>query len=243
MFLYKSFTQCTITFRNEAASTFSSQTTLSIEGQQSTNTTIGQVGQESNADSGCLVLNRDLDSSAVASEDFGKVPKLKTTHKLTDVPAPNYVFPARIFQGNARHFQHSWLTKYPGLVYSASEDGGFCKYCILFARCEASVKELGVLVNRPLKKAIEILSDHFYNTSKGCSRGRVSPGSLPSVMENQLQRIDHQLSSEREKQTAENRLELRSIAETALFSECQGIALRGHQDGMCLKVLRVIMAT
>ena len=74
-------------FRNEAASTFSSQTTLSIEGQQSTNTTAGQVGQESNADSGCLVLNRntsDLDSSVVLSGDFHKAAKLKTTHNLTD---------------------------------------------------------------------------------------------------------------------------------------------------------------
>ena len=100
----------------------------SIEGQQSTNTTAGQVGQESNADSGCLVLNRntsDLDSSVVASGDFGKLAKLKTTPNLTDqekyqllkehfVPAPDYIFPAHIFQGNVRHFQHSWL---PGLAY------------------------------------------------------------------------------------------------------------------------------
>ena len=37
---------------------------------------------------------------------------------------------------------------------------------VLFARCEASVKELGVLVNRLLtnfNKATEILSEHFYN--------------------------------------------------------------------------------
>jgi hypothetical protein len=45
--------------------------------------------------------------------------------------------------------------------YSESEDGGYCKFCVLFARCEASVKELGVLVTRPLtnfKKATDKLT-------------------------------------------------------------------------------------
>ena len=151
------------------------------------------------------------------------------------VPAPDYVFPARIFQGIARHFQHSWLTKYPGLVYSASEDGGFCKYCVLFTSCEASVKELGVLVNRPLtnfKKATEILSEHFYNSSKGCSRGKSSLRGSCYLHFRELLCIYHQLSSEREKQTAGNRLKLRSIAETVFFCGRQGIALRGHQDDM-----------
>lgn len=37
-----------------------------------------------------------------------------------------------------------------GLVYSESKEGGYCKYCVLFATCEGSVKELGVLVNQPL---------------------------------------------------------------------------------------------
>jgi hypothetical protein len=46
-----------------------------------------------------------------------------------------------------RHFQHSWLTKYPGLVYSLAEEGG---YCVLFSNPDPSVKELGVLVTWPL---------------------------------------------------------------------------------------------
>ena len=32
-----------------------------------------------------------------------------------------------------RSFQRSWQTAYPWLVYSESEDGGFYKYCMLFA--------------------------------------------------------------------------------------------------------------
>lgn len=53
-----------------------------------------------------------------------------------------------------------------GLVYSESDDGGYCKYCVLFGKCGPTVKELGVLVNRPLidfKRATEKLTDHFHN--------------------------------------------------------------------------------
>ena len=58
---------------------------------------------------------------------------LTDTNKYTEhcVPTPNHLFPARTFGGTVRHFQHSWLTKYPGLAYSLAEEGGFCKYCLI----------------------------------------------------------------------------------------------------------------
>ena len=58
--------------------------------------------------------------------------------------------PSRIFGSKNRQFQASWLERYNGLTYSPAEDGGFCFDCFLFGQCEPSVKELGVLVNRPL---------------------------------------------------------------------------------------------
>ena len=42
---------------------------------------------------------------------------------------------------------------------------GYCKYCVLFGKCEPRVKELGVFVNRPFtnfKKAFELLGNHFH---------------------------------------------------------------------------------
>ena len=76
------------------------------------------------------VSERVLDShSVIASGDFGKVVKLKGTieYNLTDmdkyklltehyIPTSSYPFPARTIGGTVRHFQHSWFTKYPGLV-------------------------------------------------------------------------------------------------------------------------------
>ena len=72
---------------------------------------------------------------AVVSSDLGKVVKLKPHHSLTDhekhafltqhfVPSPRYKFPTRVFNGHQHHFQHSWLSKCHGLVYSEMDDGG-----------------------------------------------------------------------------------------------------------------------
>ena len=54
------------------------------------------------------------------------------------------------------------LCKYHGLVYSEVDERGYYKFCVLFGMCEPSVKELGVLSNRPVtkfKNASEILRD------------------------------------------------------------------------------------
>ena len=119
-------------------------------------------------------------------------------------------------------------------MYSESEDGGYCKYCMLFARYEPLVQELGVLVNRPLtnfKKATEKLNEHF------CSKGRrPHQGAVERVMTFMVAMkkgavsIDQQLSSKKAKLVAENRMKMRSIAATVIFCGQQGIALRGRHD-------------
>ena len=107
------------------------------------------------------------------AHDFGKVVQLKARRKVTDhenfvlstkhfTPPHNYKFPAHSVSGHNRHFQQSWLDQHIEPVYSESEDGGCCKYCVLFA-WDVPGMELGVLVNRPLtdyKRASEKLSDH-----------------------------------------------------------------------------------
>ena len=49
-------------------------------------------------------------------------------------------------------------------------------------------------------------------------------------MNNAKLTVDHCLSSERSRRTAENRLKLISIAETVILCGCQGLAFRGHRD-------------
>ena len=180
---------------------------------------------------------------AVSSGDVGKVVQLKAHRKLTDheklallkrhfVPTRSYKFPSRLFSGHRRHFQRNWLDQYNGLVYSESEDGGFCKFCVLFGKCGPTMKELGVLVNRPLtdfKRATEKLNEHFHGKKFHKASLEVATAFV-AVMENPEVAIDRRLISARSKRAAENHLKLRSIAETVIFCGRQGLTFRGHRD-------------
>lgn len=161
---------------------------------------------------------------------------LKANRKLTDhekfvlltnhfVPHRNYKFPSRLVGGLHRHFQWIWLGKYNGHVYSESEDGGYCKFCVLFARSGPTL-ELGVLVNRPLinfKRATQKLSDHFHN--KKFHKAAVQEvESFSAVMKDPSIGVDHRLSSHRSRLAAQNHLKLTSIAETVHFCGRQGFA-------------------
>ena len=168
--------------------------------------------------------------------------QLKANRKLTDheklivltkhfIPPRSYKFAARFISGRNRHFQQSWLDQHNGLVYSESEDGGYCKYCVLFAR-DGTTMELGVFVNRPLidfKRATEKLSDHFRN-KKFHKTSVQAAATFTSVMKNPDLAIDHQLNSERSRLAAENHDKLSSIAETVIFCGRQGLAFRGRRD-------------
>ena len=138
----------------------------------------GDTNSEADSDGENIQDGSHSTHSAVESGDINRVLLLKQQRSPTDqeklsvlehsfVPPPGYHFPTRIISGCKRHFQNSWLSKYNGLVYSESTDGGFCKFCVLFGKGGPRVKELGVLVNKPLtnfKKATEKLDDHFHGT-------------------------------------------------------------------------------
>ena len=161
---------------------------------------------------------------AICSGDFGKVIELASHRSLTDhekyvllkqhfIPTSSYKFPCRTIN----HQQRScWLCKYNGLVYSESQDGGYCKFCVLFGKCESKVKKLGVLVTKPFtnfKKASEKLSDHFLNSGKAKFHQSAMQDALTfiAVMEKEDLRIDHQINSERSRLISKNQLKVRSI--------------------------------
>ena len=152
--------------------------------------------------------------------------------KNTFVPPSNYKFPTRMINRVKRHFQFNWLSKYNGLVYSETENGGFCKFCVLFAKCGPTRKKLGVLVNMPLtnfKRGVEKLDEHF--GEKRFHRVAVETAMLfTKVQENQSLSIESQLCSQREITVKENRAKLKCIVETIVLCGRQGLALRGHRD-------------
>ena len=77
------------------------------------------------------------------------------------------------------------------------------------ARCEPSVKELGVLVNRPLKhfkKANSKLNEHFSLKKRKSHKIAMERAmAFCAVMENGTIAINQQISSKRAKLVAENR--------------------------------------
>ena len=186
---------------------------------------------------------------SVASGDIGRVVELKRERPLSKcekyvltehfVPATSYRFPSVQFGKQNRSFQHSWLNLYTGLVYSEKENGGYCKFYVLFSQAPYSMPSLsGTLITCPLtnfKKASDKLREHFSGTNSNSARkyhlqAVETAQQFKAVMENEVLPIDHQLSSIRAQIVAENREKIKSIAETVIFCGRQGIALRGHRD-------------
>ena len=55
-----------------------------------------------------------------------------------------------------------------GLVYSESTNGGYRKYCVLFARCSPKITDLGVIVSKSFtnfKKPAEKLNQQQFHKS------------------------------------------------------------------------------
>ncbi len=166
--------------------------------------------------------------------------ELKANHSFSDnekfallkhcfVPSSCYTFPTIEISGRQRSFQHSWLGKYNGLCYSVTENGGYCKFCVLFGKCGPSVTRLGVLVERPFtnfKKPVR----SWVSISIAQDEDGFEAMSFLAVMENKALSIDTQLNSMSRKHIAENRLKLKSIVETIILCGRQGMPLRGHHD-------------
>ncbi len=176
-----------------------------------------------------------------------RVLSLKKQRKLSDnekyylllshfVPAGTYQFPLVEHGVQSRSFQHSWLSRFHGLVYSEIDKGGYCKYCILFGQFLHNLDR--TLVNRPLtnfKKASDKLREHFegIGTESAIKYHLIAverAQAFKQVMEHKLIPIDQQLSKARSVTIARNKQKLISIAETVILCGRQGFALRGHRD-------------
>ena len=120
------------------------------------------------------------------------------------------------------------------LVYSESDDGGFCKFCVLFAHCQPLVSELEVLVNRPLtnlKRATEKLKNHFISEDHKSHHEAVQTAlTFCAMKENRVLPLDQQISSIWATLLKKNYLKLRSIAATVILCGNQAFALKSHLD-------------
>ena len=92
----------------------------------------------------------------------GKIPLAALTREHRVHYIKNHFVPGKQFQlstytlqrGDDRKvlsFQRAWLEQYKWLVYSSSQKGGYCKFCVLFP-LKSSKTQSAVLVNAPMCK-------------------------------------------------------------------------------------------
>ena len=144
------------------------------------------------------------------------------------VPPTNFNFPKHAEHGKQRSFQHSWLTKYPWLVYSRHLDGGFCLPCALMNRGGAGDR---ILVEKPMckfNKASDHLKEHSQKRAHFVAIQDME--SFRSVMEQSTLPIHDQLQSAVCLQIKRNRDKLISVLKTVVLCGKQNISFRGHRD-------------
>ncbi|XP_068704634.1 52 kDa repressor of the inhibitor of the protein kinase-like [Montipora foliosa] len=148
-------------------------------------------------------------------------------------PPRAYNFPKTQFYGKNRAFSFEWLTQFPWLVYSAAQDGAFCRFCVLFGHLTGKNSDrLDKLYKSPIKNWVSAstkfkehqLNSEFHKAAAGCAEDflRVQEGKMLSISE--------QLSDIHRNTVELNRQKLRSIIKTVVLCGKQNMALRGHRD-------------
>lgn len=160
--------------------------------------------------------------------------RLKVLHNCWS-PPKNYQFPLiEKFKDKKLKlkFQYQWLDRFNWLVYSETEQGGFCKYCVAFANTGGVGNQpLGHLVKTPFtnwKKALESFKHH--NESKYHTDSVSESLDFCRVMNDRSQSIINKIDTDREKQIQKNRKYLGPIVDGIILCGRQEIALRGHRD-------------
>ena len=170
-------------------------------------------------------MSADEAAHAVNALSNGEKYKLLTDHFQ---PSSNFPFPKVFSHGCNWQFQHKWLSKYPWLVYSKVLNGGFCKFCSLFATERA---QLGVLVNRPFTAWIKV-----QNIVDGHEKNRFHANAVMAAkdfqrsVENPQVNIDVRIKAQILDRIQENRHIVKCCAESILFCGRQCIALRGDVE-------------
>ena len=192
---------------------------------------------ECTAVGGCTVINSV--SYDVVGNDVGELVdpnKLQDDTKLSlllghFVPDSHFPFPPRQEKKSGRdtkrYFQLQWLEKYNWLVYSPSQNGGYCLPCALFST-DQSTGQLCKQAMVKFTKASETLRKHDQQECHKvcCTRASHFIATRRHGQANILQLVVDQGS----KQKQENIAKLCALIKTVEFCGRQNISLRGHRE-------------
>lgn len=148
------------------------------------------------------------------------------------VPGATFKFPVSDVRN--LKFQLSWLTSFPWLAYSPSEDAAYCRICVSFVKKnigKGGHQSTNFLVQngfRSWKKALEKFKEHQdKNYHKDAMEDALN---FKMVYENKKEDIVNELDKSRKRQQIENRQKLMPIIRAVLLCGRQGLALRGDRD-------------
>lgn len=144
-------------------------------------------------------------------------------------PPKDFKFPAS--KPRNLKFKEHWMNQYAWLVYSQSNDGAYCNFCVFFTPEEVGGIKPNSLVSQPFnnwKNAKEQFNYHQnLNYHKNAT---VFAQKFIQVREKKAVAVSVQLDKEKRAQIELNRKILTSIIETLIFIGRQEIACRGHRD-------------
>lgn len=137
-------------------------------------------------------------------------------------------------------FQHSWLRSFVWLVYSAAEDGAYCRYCVSFGSNSVGKgghQNTNLLVQTAFqdwKKSLDKFREH---QKKKYHLDAMEDGqNFKLIYENRKSDVISEIDKGRKIQQLENRQKLIPIVRAVLLCGRQGLSLRGHRDQSSLSL-------
>ena len=146
-------------------------------------------------------------------------------------PDARFNYPVKFMHGCNRRFKPEWAQNHSWLHYSPSEDGVYCKACVLFAPADIKRQKLGLLVNKPFFCWTKQSS--FFNSHEQLAYHQDSMSRMAAFKEscsNPLRNVATMLNKAHEEQVSRNAQVIKSLLKCVSFCGKQGLSFRGHRD-------------
>ncbi|XP_060874016.1 zinc finger MYM-type protein 1-like [Metopolophium dirhodum] len=155
------------------------------------------------------------------------------------MPDENFSFPTKaVMVGKEKtprflKFQFKWFSSYSWLVYSAFDNGAYCKFCVAFSKYSGGInnQSLGSLVIKKYdnwRHALEYFKNHSnLEYHKKCV---LDADRFLNMVKNPTLSIDKQIDIGKAREVMKNRKNIVPIIEAIILCGRQNLALRGHRD-------------
>ena len=147
---------------------------------------------------------------------------------IKQAPDDKFHYPTVFMHGCKRRFKPEWTQRHSWLHYSPSEDGVYCKACVLFAPVDVKQQKLGSLVNKPF--SIWTKQSFFFNRHEQLAYHQDSMTRMEASCKCPVRNVATMLNKAHEEQVSRNAQVIKSLLKCVSFCGKQGLSFRGHRD-------------